>query len=374
MGSYAPPSFTPESGARSALLPDPPPSAAYRPSNTGTTLPELAAVRAPASSTGTTTPEMAAIRMPALDIPGDNLETWDETTEVARLTELEEPPAAVDGRDRAVLLRADGVSAGQVITLSTEGTTIGRAQDANIYLDDAGVSRSHARLLTTASGRHMIEDLGSSNGTFVRGQRVERATLQDGDMLQLGPRVSFRYVVVDQSGEALFRQLYQSSVRDSLTGAYNRRHFDERLAAELAYADRHRTDLSLVLFDIDHFKMVNDNFGHPAGDAVLCHVVKLAQRELRAEDVFARYGGEEFAMLLRGVGPPGAIRAAGRIRTTIEANASKHSGRMISVTVSGGVASLSESAQRCAADLVARADARLYRAKNEGRNRMIWRG
>ncbi len=355
--SYAPPSFQPESGARSALLPEPPPSAAY-----------------PASSTGTTTPEMAAVRVPASDIPGDNLDSWEEITDVARLTEVGEPPAAVDGRDRAVLLRADGVGAGQVLSLGAGGAVVGRAPDASIHLDDAGVSRRHARLTPTLSGRHFIEDLDSSNGTFVRGQRVERAWLQDGDMIQLGPRVSFRYVVVDQSGEALFRQLYQSSVRDSLTGAYNRRHFDERLTAELAYADRHSTDLSLVLFDIDHFKKVNDNFGHPAGDAVLCHVVKLAQRELRAEDVFARYGGEEFAMLLRGVGPSGAVRAASRIRTTIEANASQHEGRMISVTVSGGVASLSETAERSAQTLVGRADARLYRAKHEGRNRMISRG
>jgi diguanylate cyclase (GGDEF)-like protein len=316
---------------------------------------------------------MPAVRLPISEIPGDGYTDWDETTDVVRLTEVGEPPKAVHGRDRAVLLRADGVTAGQVCSVPPAGSIIGRAPDAGVSIEDPGVSRAHARLTPTPSGRHLLEDLGSRNGTFVRGKRVKRALLEDGDMVQLGPRVSFRYVVVDSSGEALFRQLYQSSVRDALTGAYNRRHFDERFATELAFAARHNSDLSLVLFDVDHFKKVNDVYGHPAGDAVLCHVVKLAQRQLRAEDVFARYGGEEFAVLLRGIGPSGAMRAAERIRTTIEVIPGARDGRIIAVTVSGGVASVSENHECSAEAILSRADARLYRAKHEGRNRMHWR-
>lgn len=356
LGSHAPPSFGPESGARAPMLPVAPPS-----------------VPRPISNSGTTAPEMPAVRGPISELPGDGYDEWDETTDIVRLTEVGEPPDVVDGRDRAVLLRADGVTAGQVCSVAPAGAIIGRAPDAGVSVDDPGVSRAHARLTPTPSGRHLLEDLGSRNGTFVRGKRVQRALLEDGDMVQLGPRVSFRYVVVDRSGEALFRQLYQSSVRDALTGAYNRRHFDERFAAELAFAERHQSDLSLLIFDVDHFKKVNDVYGHPAGDAVLSHVVRLAQRQLRAEDVFARYGGEEFAVLLRGIGPSGAVRAAERIRTTIEVIPGAHEGRVIPVTISGGIASVSEPAERSPEALVSRADARLYRAKHEGRNRMLWR-
>lgn len=357
--SVAPPSCSAESGARAAILPSAP------------ALREVPAPGEPGPSTsGTTDPEMPAQR---LDIPADCYDTWEDITEIGRLTEAGAPPKLDAIQERALLLRADGVSAGEVFGLTQGDVLIGRANSATVTIDDPGVSRHHARL-TPAAGRHLLEDLDSRNGSFVRGKRINRALLDDGDVVQLGPRVSFRYVVVDPEGEALFRQLYQSSVRDALTGAYNRRHFDERLHAELAYAGRHGTDLSLIIFDVDHFKRVNDTFGHPAGDAVLKHVVKLGQHQVRAEDVFARYGGEEFAVLLRGVSPAGAVRAAERIRTTIEVLPATHDGRVIPISVSGGVAALSEQSEPSADRLVRTADSRLYRAKREGRNRMIWRG
>jgi len=116
---------------------------------------------------------------------------------------------------------------------------------------------------------YVVEDLGSRNGTFVAGKRVTRGKLDHDVWLQFGPRVSFRFSLTDVREERLLRKLYESSTRDALTGAYNRLHFEERLRAEVAYAIRHRTPASLLLIDLDHFKRVNDTYGHPTGDEVL---------------------------------------------------------------------------------------------------------
>ena len=207
------------------------------------------------------------------------------------------------------------------------------------------MSRVHARI-SWQNGGHVLEDLGSSNGTFVRGEAVKRVTLHDGDFVQFGSHACFRYTRTDEMHEKLLRQLFESSTRDALTGAYNRRHFDERLRAELAYAARHDSELSMLIFDVDLFKRVNDTHGHVAGDAVLRHVAHVTERQLRSEDVFARYGGEEFAVLLRGIALKDAIRVAERIRATIEALPTSFEGKIICATVSAGCASLGECAGR----------------------------
>ena len=155
-------------------------------------------------------------------------------------------------------------------------------------------------------GKYFVEDLGSRNGTFLQGKRITRAEIRDDDWVQLGARVAFRFTLTDSRQEGLLRKLYESSTRDALTGAYNRRHFDDRLRAEIAFAVRHATDCALILLDLDHFKRVNDTYGHPAGDEILRHLAGVANRALRTEDVFARFGGEEFAVILRGASTRGA--------------------------------------------------------------------
>ncbi len=324
-----------------------------------------------ASPTGITRPEMPALRAPLVSWAGDDSPAWDEDTDVTRLSDLGKAPKAPLHRDRGLLLRADGVRAGEVATLG-EAVILGRHTSADVVLDDAGVSRQHVRIERIGE-EYFVIDLNSRNGTFLRGKSVVREMIHDGDILQLGPRVSFRFVLVDEDAEMLFQQLYRSSVRDALTGAYNRRHFDERLVAEITYAKRHDVELSLILLDIDHFKAVNDEHGHLCGDAVIKHVVKLTQTQIRTEDVFARFGGEEFAVLLRGIAAASAVRAAERIRATIEVLPASHEGRVIPVTVSGGVSCLAESTSSLPDTLIALADRRLYQAKHLGRNRVVWR-
>jgi diguanylate cyclase (GGDEF)-like protein len=276
-------------------------------------------------------------------------------------------------RDRAVLVRMDSVQAGQVSSLEGPEIRIGRHPDNALVIDDEGMSRVHARVYY-ADSAYYVEDCGSSNGTYVNGARVDRQKLTDSMIIQLGPRVCLRFSVTDANQEQILRQLYESSVRDALTGAYNRHFFHERLAAELSYAGRHNSEASLLMFDVDLFKKVNDTYGHLAGDEVLKNVAATTSRMLRTEDVFARYGGEEFVVLLRGVPIRGAQRAGERLRTAIEKSPTRAGDRTIETTVSVGCASLACCERLNGDSLIATADRRLYTAKRAGRNRVISEG
>ena len=129
--------------------------------------------------------------------------------------------------------------------------------------------------------------------------------------------------------------------------------------------------LSLVMFDVDFFKKVNDNYGHLAGDYVLQKLAKLAQSCIRTEDVFARYGGEEFAIICRGIPLINAGIMGERIRTMVEQSAFEFEAKRLPVTISVGVAALPESNADSALALIQSADNALYEAKRSGRNRVI---
>ena len=179
-------------------------------------------------------------------------------------------PAASSSPVRPLLTVLVGLNEGQVFALDDAETFIGRGRDAHVGVDDAGISRRHARIVRLAGPRYILEDLHSANGLFVNGVKIEHVeALVDGDRIQVGARLVLRFGHLSADEEALAHKLYEGSTRDALTGLYNRRYAGERLAAEVAHAQRHGTLFGLVLFDIDHFKRVNDTFGHQAGDGVL---------------------------------------------------------------------------------------------------------
>ena len=164
--------------------------------------------------------------------------------------------------------------------------------------------------------------------------------------------------------------MYEAAVRDALTRVYNRRHFVERLASEVAYARRHRSPLSLLMIDIDHFKRINDGHGHPAGDYVLATLGQIMLAAVRAEDIVARYGGEEFAILCRGTPPMSALQLAERLRRGVESHA----------FVVPRQADFRDAERRhrdvrrltdCGAVPRREADGALYEAKQTGRNRVV---
>jgi diguanylate cyclase (GGDEF)-like protein len=277
-------------------------------------------------------------------------------------------------QDRHLLVRVQGTQLGEVQRLGPGITHVGRSQESELWLPDDGVSRRHARFLPDPTGRYILEDLQSANGTFVQGERIVRRVLHDGDLVQIGPTAVFRYSVADEDQEALLRQLYAASVTDALTGAHKREHFDAQLQNELSYARRHQRDCSVVLFDLDHFKRLNDTYGHPAGDEVLSVMAQAVRKELRAEDMLARYGGEEFAIILRAIDVQGAAMLAERLRSQVEALVIDHEGRQLKVTLSAGCASVRELGDSRGDELVALADRRLYAAKRAGRNRVVATG
>jgi diguanylate cyclase (GGDEF)-like protein len=220
----------------------------------------------------------------------------------------------------------------------------------------------------------MIDDLGSSNGTYVNGIRVTSSEVTEGAVIQIGPRARFRFSVIDHHQERMLRQMYDSSVRDPLTGIFNRAYFKDRLDAELAYLSRHRTAVSILILDIDHFKNINDTYGHAAGDLVLKCFTATLFGSLRTEDLLARYGGEEFVVLLRDISIENAYRAAERLRRSVSEMVLEFEGKRITLTVSVGGASTACANVTDSESLIAAADRRLYAAKNGGRNAVVTSG
>jgi diguanylate cyclase (GGDEF)-like protein len=300
-------------------------------------------------------------------------EDADERTAIVSLAELRNSTPRRQSKDRHLLVRVKGAELGRVCRLPPEQFRIGRSQDCELWLGDDGVSRKHARIFQQ-DGAYQIEDTESANGTFVQGQRVRSQVLRDGDVIQFGPTAVFRYTVTDESQENLLQQLYDASVTDALTGAHNREHFDTQLRSELSYARRHKVDVSLAFFDVDHFKKVNDTYGHPAGDAVLVALADAIRNMIRNEDVFARYGGEEFGLILRGIDRAGAHTVGERLREKVEALRVPTEGGVLCVTVSVGCASFADLEEKTPESLVSTADKRLYAAKHAGRNRVISEG
>ena len=155
-----------------------------------------------------------------------------------------------------------GLSMGQVIVIKDGDTILGRGHNCTVLLKDQGISREHCKITFSRSRRPRIFDLGSTNGMFVDGERVASAKLSGGERVQLGPDVLMRFSFGDEAEEQVARRLYETSTTDRLTKCYGRRFFEERLAAEIAYTRRHKSALAVILFDIDHFKIINDTGGH----------------------------------------------------------------------------------------------------------------
>ena len=291
----------------------------------------------------------------------------DEESSASVRAHLEAPKV----RDRAVLSQTAGLEAGRICSLEGPSVSFGRSPECTHMFDEASLSRVHARIAKVA-GRYIIEDAGSRNGVFVNEIRVTKQELRDGDRVRLGSAITLRFQQVDLKEEAALTKVYESSVRDGLTGAFNRKYLDDRLLAEVAFSVRHKSALSIVLLDLDHFKKVNDTYGHQAGDEVLKETAGLIRAALRTEDLLARYGGEEFVIVARGVELRKAVLLAERVRALVERRPVTFEGNVIPCTISAGVASLDCCGdKRDGATLVATADERLYKAKEGGRNWVV---
>jgi diguanylate cyclase (GGDEF)-like protein len=166
------------------------------------------------------------------------------------------------------------------------------------------------------------------------------------------------------------RQLQEMANRDGLTGLYNHRYFHEQLSQDFLRAKRYHENLSCVLFDIDFFKKFNDTYGHQTGDIVLKALASVVQHATRESDLAARYGGEEFALILYHTDGPAAYEAAERLRTMVESHEVQDNGNVLRVTISIGVATFPHERVQNSKELVDYADQALYKAKDNGRNRV----
>jgi len=263
-----------------------------------------------------------------------------------------------------------GRSVGRMFRVDRRRMLIGRSPEAEILVDDDGVSRRHARL-EVRGDRAWVYDLGSTNGTFVESTRVgaDGLELRDGDRIRVGPATILKYGYQDTVEQQFLAQLYRSATRDGLTGVHNKRWFLDQLEQEVAWHRRHGEPLTLIMLDVDHFKRVNDEFGHAAGDAVLVELAQLVGGAMRQEDTLARYGGEEFAVILRRTPAAEGAKLAERLRGVVERHVFRRGGQVLPVTISLGVAACGPGVDT-PDTLLDAADRQLYRAKHAGRNRV----
>ncbi|MCG5052390.1 MAG: diguanylate cyclase [Myxococcales bacterium] len=288
----------------------------------------------------------------------DHVRAKTVVTSISRITER------APGKE-ACLVVIYGQDLGRKYNLESQNLVLGRSSKCDIQIDQESVSRAHSKIMNQGKTIR-IRDLGSTNGTYVNDEQIEERTLTDGDLIKIG-RTIFKFLSGGNIERAYHEEIYRLTTIDGLTQIFNKRYFMESIEREIARSNRYRRDMTLVMFDIDHFKQINDTYGHLAGDQVLKSLASTIKAKIRREDLFARYGGEEFAIVLPEIDGYNAQQFAEKIRRIVEATDFFFEGTKIDVTISMGVATLDAETSDAAA-LIKRADERLYEAKKAGRN------
>jgi two-component system, cell cycle response regulator len=275
----------------------------------------------------------------------------------------------------AYLIVVAGGIPGTMVRVNDRGTTLGRSADSSFQISDITVSRQHAFLSVDEDGTVYLRDDGSTNGTLVNGKRVTAyrpVSLDDGDRIQLGTKVVLKLARLDPNDELFQREMFERTVRDNLTGLYNRAYMVNQIGMLAERSAVQGMGLAVLMLDIDHFKRVNDRYGHLVGDGVLREVAAVIRESTRAEDLVARFGGEEFVVALPISVAHLALDRADRIRTNIAQRRIRTEGQEIQVTASIGLAFGPHGRTRNEMALIMTADEALYQAKSQGRNRVVF--
>lgn len=264
-----------------------------------------------------------------------------------------------------------GQDSGQRHKLRPGSMTIGRSPQADITIEDDWASRVHC-VIHWKDDVFELEDRDATNGTYVDTHKIVRVQVLPGVPIQVGHSL-LKIEYKDEAELEVEKKLHHSASIDGLTGIFNRQYFMNRAAEELAYASRHHRCLGVIMIDIDHFKLINDTYGHQMGDFVLNRFASIIKTTKRPEDVFARYGGEEFIILPRGdLSKEGMHFHSERFRKTIETAEFDFGETRVRITISLGfhLAMVVNGDQKPSIDeWIAKADEALYRAKELGRNR-----
>ncbi len=268
----------------------------------------------------------------------------------------------------ACLIVIAGGDIGQQYKINIRQTMIGRSINADIQVNDDSVSRDHAFIIKDKNG-YRISDNASKNGCFVNDNKVDERYLLDGDLLRIGNTI-FKFLSRNNIEQAYHEELFRLAKVDGLTNVFNRRHFSDSLENEFDRAQRYNRELSLLMIDIDHFKQVNDTYGHRAGDHILKCLARIFTSRARRVDSVCRYGGEEFAVIIPEVNIIGAYKFASVLREAVAKHKFKFEQHEIPITISIGISDVMEEFQS-ADELVEAADRRLYLAKQNGRDCVV---
>jgi diguanylate cyclase (GGDEF)-like protein len=266
-----------------------------------------------------------------------------------------------------VIYTAEPGLLGKRFVLDRSPLRVGRGADNHIVLEGDSVSRRHAHFERRTNAWYAVDD-GSTNGTYLNEEQIaHEALLTNGDRIKVGPSI-LKFLSGADAEAKYHEEIYRMTIVDGLTQIHNKRYLFEALEKELIRARRYERDLSVLMFDIDFFKRINDQFGHLAGDHVLRELARIVQDRIRRDEVFARYGGEEFVIVLPETSLAGAVALAENLRTRVASHGFSFQGEQIPVTISIGCALLQD--DKAATDLIQRADEKLYQAKRSGRNRV----
>ncbi|MFU8804826.1 MAG: diguanylate cyclase [Bradymonadaceae bacterium] len=298
------------------------------------------------------------------------------------VTVISQLPNKASNSKEACLVVINGVDLGKKYSLAQASTVIGRSSKVDIQIDEESISRSHA-VIDNYQDEILVRDLESTNGTFVNDVPVREKRLLDGDQVKIG-RTIFKFLSGSNIEAAYHDEIYRLTTTDGLTQIYNKRYFLQEMEREMSRCVRYSRELSLVMIDIDHFKPINDTYGHLAGDHILKQAAQRIVRQIRRDDIFARYGGEEFILLLPEIARKQAILLADKLRESIADTPFTFDHVDIPITLSMGVADVSEYLARMPSKdiielsneincftFINLADMRLYQAKESGRNKVV---
>jgi len=283
------------------------------------------------------------------------------------------PPAPPETPEstRPYLVVIGGDNVGAVHKIDKTRAIIGRGREADIRIPDDGISREHVEVL--GEPEHVtVRDLGSTNGTFHNGRKVDEVELIDGDKISIGSTTILKFSYRDGFDEAFEQRLSALGIRDELTRALKKAFFLDRLESEVAFSIRHRTPIALIMWNLDGYDAVQKVHGPTVGASLLSATAYAVTRVIRREDVFVRYGGEEFGLLCRNTSIDAAVRMAERLRDVVRDTAVRVGTDLVQVTASFGVATCPAAAPGIVtpSDLIAAADAAMRRAKSMGKNRV----
>jgi diguanylate cyclase (GGDEF)-like protein len=265
------------------------------------------------------------------------------------------------------LIIVQGKDIGKLYNLSEDELIAGRSQDCGIWIEDNTISRKHFKIKKNGN-EYTIQDLNSTNGTYVNNKRIKSVVLGPSDKIQISKDTIMQFDYFDEDRKVSEEKRYEMGVIDPVTNTYNKSYFLKRVSDEFSFCVRQNLPMSILMFDIDFFKMINDNYGHLAGDKVLQDICTVVSGIIRNDDVFCRYGGEEFVIIMRNTECQDAVNLAERIRLKIQENEIQYEDEVIKCTISLGVSTVIDKNFRDYVALIADADKFLYQSKGNGRN------